>query len=82
MNPTTIFQIIIAFFGVIAFFVAASVMNKSETKGFGANNKLVFASILLVTASLLLATFGGEAIPAATALLGAVAGFFGASKLN
>jgi hypothetical protein len=82
MDIQTIHQIIIVAFGAIALICATSVMNKSETKGFGVNNKLIFGSIILLTFSGWSATQGGEtSVTAAILLIGTVAGgFYGSSK--
>lgn len=82
MDTQTIHQIIIVGFGAVALICATTVMNKSSLPGFGANNKLIFGSIILLTFSGWLATQGGDAsVTAAILLIGTVAGgFYGSSK--
>jgi len=82
MNNILILQIAIFVFGILALYIARSIMNTSDKKGFGLTNKVVFVSIVVITFAGILATIGGDAMPIATTLFGAVIGSLVTTKVE
>ena len=77
----TILQVIIVAFGITALCIAQSVMNKSNTPGFGPNNIRIFVVIFFTTLFALLITLGGQPATIAFGLFATVVGY-GIGKLD